>query len=140
MAQVDFPYVVDIEHEYGDLRQMDSASTQVLISFDARFLRPALGRIYYWTRVRNTVYAHLRTRNAEELSTIIRLLPDLKALSFEISSPTISTRDLDTLDKLEIADTLSYLKTRSIELFAAGSGNDDFVDSGFLRFLDSRAS
>lgn len=137
MAQVDFPYVVDIEHDYGDLRQLDATYTQVLTSFDTTscYLIPYFGR-----SIRNTVYAHLRTRDAGELSTIVRRLPDLKALSFKISSPPITTRDLDTLDKPEVADTLSYLKTRSIELIAAGSDNDDFVDSGFLRFLDSRAS
>lgn len=137
VAQVDFPYVVDIEHDYGDLWQLDATSTQVLTSFDtiSCYLRP-----YFERSIRNTVYAHLRIRDAGELSTIVRRLPDLKALKFEISGLTMSTRNLDSLDKPEVADTLSHLRTRSIELFAAGSGNDDFVDPGFLRFLDSQAS
>lgn len=129
-AQIDFPYPATIGQSLGEARQIGPFSAPVLFSFDGGFFNTG-------EAMRGIEFAHVRTRIAWELLEVIQLLPDLKALSFEISRPTFSTRDLGSLDHSSVADTIKNVKDMSIELFASGTEDDDFVDRGFLDFLRS---
>lgn len=83
-------------------------------------------------------YAHLRAEIPWDLGLAVRFLPQLRGLSFQIWDPEISTNEVVSLDHRFALDTIKRVEDGPIELFVAEPGNDDFVDSGFLRFLDSR--
>lgn len=129
-AQIDFCRTADITNS-GILRT-GPFSAPVLFSFHAHFFFPMQAQVW------GVTYVHLRAEYPWDLGQAIRPLPQLKGLSFQISNPEISTNGLVSLDYRFFPDTVKRVEDGSIELFAAGNGNDDFVDSGFLRFLDSR--
>ena len=133
-AQIDFCHTAAAEHGLGRVREIGPVSAPVLFSFDTGFYQPFPG-----PSVRGIAFAHMRARNAFELSAMVHHLPDLKALSFVILTSSIGTDNLDSLNDPAVADLKEYAKARSIKLFAAaGYEGDDFVDSGFLDFLHSR--
>lgn len=131
-VQVDHVDLADDEHSLGKLRQTDPDSTPVLISFH---MGP--GRSGYGRKFPGITFASVMTRMVWNLSTIIQMLPDLKALAFCAFSPYVSTYDGKSLDNPSFADAKKLIEEKSIELFAFGC-NDDFVDRGFLDFLNSR--
>lgn len=88
--------------------------------------------------VKGITFAHLRIWDASELSKVVPLLPDLHYLKFTKLRSSTVTSDADSREDASVADTLNCLKERSVELSDAGSGEDDFVDSGFLDFLKGR--
>lgn len=134
-AQFDIPPPTSVQYSLGRAHQVVPFSAPVLFSFDTG----SFG-FYRGPQVKGIVFAHLQVSYTGELLEVIRLLPDLKALSFEILRPTFSTRDLGSLDHSSVADTIKNVKDRSIELFASATEDNDFVDRGFLDFLRSRGS
>lgn len=132
-AQIDFPQPADFEYSFDGEHQIGPFSTPVLFSFDMGFFHPFRG-----PEIKGITFAHLRIWDASELSKVVKLLPDLKYLKCTKLRSSTVTGDLDSHEDASIADTLKYLEERSIELPDADSGEDDFVDSGFLDFLKSR--
>ena len=83
-------------------------------------------------------YLHVQSQDGWEVDRLLRILPGLKAVSWETSDPRVSIKDLESPDHPFPEITKQNIKRKSVGLFAAGSGDDDYVDSGVLRFLDSR--
>lgn len=96
----------------------------MLFSFDVISFHP-----YRRPKIQGIAFVHLRTRGIWETDSAIRLLPDLQALSGERVVPGLGP---------DVTEGTAYTKQMSIEIFSAGSENDDFVESGFKDFLNSR--
>ncbi|TKA55045.1 hypothetical protein B0A53_02520 [Rhodotorula sp. CCFEE 5036] len=82
-------------------------------------------------------YVHVQSQDGWEVNRLLRILPGLKAVSWETSDPRASIQALESPDHPFPELTKQNIKRKSIGLFAAGLGDDDFVDFAFLRFLDS---
>ncbi|TKA50500.1 hypothetical protein B0A53_06218 [Rhodotorula sp. CCFEE 5036] len=127
-AQVDFCRTANVES--SGIRQMGPFSAPVLFSFDPLFLT------YRGPKVQGIVYAHVRSQYIW-LHMLLQDLPNLKAIGYSTLDPTVDFKNLE-LPGHPFAFAKQQIKSRSIELFAPGSGDDDFVNAGFLDFLRSR--
>ncbi|KWU46326.1 hypothetical protein RHOSPDRAFT_31775 [Rhodotorula sp. JG-1b] len=130
-AQVDFCRPSNVEP--SGVRQIGSSSTPVLFSINTPSFFP-----YLCPKLECMKYLHVQSQDGWEVDRLLRILPGLKAVSWETSDPRVSIKDLESPDHPFPEITKQNIKRKSVGLFAAGSGDDDYVDSGFLRFLDSR--
>ncbi|KAG0659500.1 hypothetical protein C6P46_005137 [Rhodotorula mucilaginosa] len=129
-AQIDFCRPSDVES--SGVRQIGPFSTPVLFSIDTPSFFPFLG-----PKVECMKYVHVQSQDGWEVNRLLRILPGLKAVSWETSDPRASIQALESPDHPFPELTKQNIKRKSIGLFAAGLGDDDFVDFAFLRFLDS---
>lgn len=123
-AQVDFHGSTDVEHILGGVRQLGPFSAPVLFSFN-----PQSFHSYHGPGIQGIAFVHLHTWSAFQTDRAIRFLPDLQAFRCESVFGTLGA---------DVADGTAYTKGRSLEILGAGSAGEDFVDSGFVDFLNSR--
>ncbi|GAA5966320.1 hypothetical protein JCM8115_004829 [Rhodotorula mucilaginosa] len=129
-AQIDFCPTAQID--YSGVRDIGLFSKPVLFSFDPESFLPYLG-----PAIQGITYVHMRSQNIWQVDSLLEDLPNLKAIGYETSDPRVSIKDIESPDH-PFAFARQQIKDRSIQLFAPGSEDDDFVDSGFLRFLEPR--
>lgn len=83
-------------------------------------------------------YAHVWAYSVDKLLAAVEQMDDLEALSFDVSWPSVSTSDPDSLQDIRLRAVMESLKRRTIAIFGVESGNEDFVSAGFANLLELR--
>lgn len=112
-AQVDFCRTADVET--SGVQQLSPSSAPVLISFDAPFFYPSS----FKQNVEGVTFARVRAAHPWNLGLAIKRMPQLKALSFQIAYPEVSTNDSDSLSHRFSSDMFKRIQGNPVELFGA---------------------
>ncbi|GAA5982031.1 hypothetical protein JCM10908_004711 [Rhodotorula pacifica] len=134
VAQIDLTPRGIINMNFDRLRELASLSTPVLFSFGAGFPLPGPSGL----AAAAIKYSHLEAQSDVLISSLIKNLPNLKALSIKNRLNRTTTTNPDPLAYPGLPSTMDEVNRRSIALFGGGGNTDDggdFIDTGFTDYL-----